>query len=525
MAEQFPIIIVIAPLFGALLVALVGIPIPRMCFPLAILSLAACFAGAIGTFAGVLETGPTIYSISGWERVVKPTGVFSISIEYRVDGISGIVLMVIASVALLNTVYSKVRVVSETPDKIAYHYILSLLLVSGLAGMTITNDAFNLYVLLEISSLTSYALIAMGSKRAVLSAFNYVIMGTIGASFYLLGVGYLYIKTGTLNMTDIREALTILPRDSVSIQIAFMLIMLGVWIKMAFFPLHGWLPNAYAFSPTATGTLMAPLVTKVMIYVMIRMMLTVFGTVYVFDYLQWSYLIVALSVIAIVAGSFFALSRTGLRKMMAYIIVAEVGYMVGGAWLANINGMTGAIYHIVSDAMMTFCLFMVIGIVIARTGDHRLTAFKGLYRTMPLTMTGFTIGALSMIGVPPTCGFFSKWYLVQGGIEAGQWAFVAALLFASLINAVIFFRLIELACFHGAETHGENIADEELESRWQNDAVEGGETGNGLARVPWTMLAPMLLVACSLLVIGVFNREITGWITVTLESFNFAPRG
>lgn len=410
MAEQFPVIIVIAPLFGAICVALLGFRFPAACFPLALASLALTLTATVGTLGTVLESGPQIYSLSGWERVAKSTGEISISIEYRVDVLSGIVLAIIGFVALLNCVFAKVRIEEESPGKTPHYYILSLLLVSGLAGMTITNDAFNLYVLLEISSLTSYALIAIGSKRAVLSAFNYVIMGTIGASFYLLGVGYLYIKTGTLNMTDIREALATLPPESASIHVAFMLIMVGVWIKMAFFPLHGWLPNAYAYSPTATGALMAPLVTKVMIYIMIRMMVSVFGTDYVFGFLQWSDLIVGLSVVAIVAGSFFALSRSDLRKMLTYLIVAEVGYMVGGAWLANANGMTGAIYHIASDALMTLCLFMAIGIIVVRTGEHRLTAFQGLYRTMPITMTGFTVGALSMIGLPPTCGFFSKWY-------------------------------------------------------------------------------------------------------------------
>ncbi len=525
MAEQFPILIVIAPLFGALLVALLGFRFPKMCLPLALLSLAVSLVSAVGTFLSVLETGPQIYSLSGWERVDKATGPISVSIEYRVDILSGIVLVVIALVGLLNALYSKASIALETPDKIPHYCILYLLLVSGLAGMTITNDAFNLYVLLEISSLTSYALIAIGSKRAVLSAFNYVIMGTIGASFYLLGVGYLYMMTGTLNMTDIREALATLPLESPSIHVAFMLIMVGVWIKMAFFPLHGWMPNAYAYSPTATGSLMAPLVTKVMIYIMIRMMMSVFGVAYVFEYLDWSNLIVGLSVIAIVAGSFFALSRSDLRKMLTYLIVAEVGYMVGGAWLANANGMTGAIYHIISDAMMTFCLFMAIGIIVTRTGNHRLTAFQGLYRKMPITMVGFTIGALSMIGLPPTCGFFSKWYLVHGGIEAGQWAYVVALLFSSLVNAILFFRLIEMAFFHGAHTHGETVDDDDHAHHHRNGLDPDSAPEQTLPQVPWSMLAPMLLVATSLILIGVFNREITAWIGTALESFNLAQSG
>ena len=522
MVEQFPIIIIIAPLFGAILIALLGFRFQAISLPVVVGSLAISLVSAVGTFLSVLKQGTLLYNLSGWERITTARGLFSVSIEYRVDAISGLVLIAIAAVALLNAVYSKVSVFTETPHKVSQYYILYLLLVAGLAGMTITNDAFNLYVLLEISSLTSYALIAIGSRRAVHSAFNYVIMGTIGASFLLLGVGYLFIKTGTLNMTDIHSALATVPTDSKSIQVALILILVGLWIKMAFFPLHGWLPNAYAYSPTATGTLMGPLVTKVMIYIMVRMMLTVFGTEYVFDHLQWTNIIVGLAVIAIVAGSLLALSRSDLRKMLTYLIVAEVGYMVGGAWLANSMGMTGTIYHILSDAMMTFTLFMVIGIVITRTGETQLTAFQGLYRKMPITMIGFTIGALSMIGLPPTCGFFSKYYLVRGGIEAGQWAYVGALLFSSLINAVIFFRLIEMAFFHGANAHGDEITDADHEHHRTRGTDLDAEPDQTLEKVPWSMLAPMLIAAFSLLAIGIFNRPIASWINVALETLNLA---
>ena len=521
MSEQFPIIIVIAPLFGAIAIALTGFRFPGSCFAIVLLTMAVASVAAVGTFASVLDSGTQIYNLSGWERVDGPAGSTSISIEYRVDVISGLILMVITLVGLLNAIYSKVRVAAETPGKIHYYYILYLLLIAGLAGMTITNDAFNLYVLLEVASLTSYALIAIGSKRAVLSAFNYVIMGTIGASFYLLGVGYLYIKTGTLNMTDIREVLATLP-DSRSVQAAFILILIGVWIKMAFFPLHGWLPNAYAYSPTATVCLMAPLVTKVMIYVMIRMMLTVFGVDYVFDDLQWSNVIVGLSVVAIVAGSFFALSRRDLRKMLTYLIVAEVGYMVGGAWLANDQGMTGAIYHILSDAMMTFCLFMAVGIIITRTGHHHTTAFRGLYGTMPVTMIGFTVGALSMIGLPPTCGFFSKWYLIRGGIAAGQYAYVGALLISSLANAVLFFRLIEMAYFQRTPSPGETTVEDDDEPHRRDGADRDSEPEATLSCVPWSMSVPLVIVAGSLIFIGVYNREIATWIGAALEAYPLA---
>lgn len=510
MAEHAPVIILLAPLFGSLLVILLGMKTKAACLPVSLVTMAVSLSAAFATLMQVLAQGEIRYRLGGWE---PPFG-----IEYRVDMLSALVLVVITGIAFLNVIYSTGRVRIETPEREPIYYTLLLLLIAGLAGMTITNDAFNLYVLLEISSLTSYALIAVGSRRAVLAAFNYVIMGTIGASFYLLGVGYLYIKTGSLNMTDIHSILVDQGlAGSTSIHVGFILIMLGVWIKMAFFPLHGWLPNAYTYSPTVTGTTMAPLVTKVMIYIMIRMMLTVFGAEYVFKTLGWSQVIIWLSTIAIVAGSIFALSRRDLRKMLCYLIVAEVGYMVGGAWLANESGMVGAMYHIISDAFMTLCLFFAIGIIVLRTGEHRLIAFRGLFRKMPITMTGFTIGALSMIGLPPTCGFFSKWYLMQGGIEAGHWEYVAALIFSSLVNAVIFFRLFEMAFLKDLY----KTEDEDAIITVDPDSVPDAETT--LPKAPWTMLGPMLFSAACVLLIGIFNRKIIEWLSSVASTVNFTP--
>ncbi|MFT4547229.1 MAG: multicomponent Na+:H+ antiporter subunit D, partial [Verrucomicrobiales bacterium] len=411
-------------------------------------------------------------------------------------------VIAITLVGFLNAIYSKTRVREETPRREHYFYALYLLLVAGLCGMVLTNDAFNLYVLLEICSLTSYALIAIGNRRAALASFNYVIIGTIGASFYLLGVGYLYIKTGALNMDGIHEVLKQAGiADSPTVKVGFILIMMGVWIKMALFPLHGWLSNAYSYAPTSTGALMAPLMTKVMVYIMIRMMISVFGIEFVFHEEFWSNGVVWIATIAVICGSVLALARDDIKKMLTYLIVAEVGYMVGGAWLGNRSGMLGASYHILADAAMTFCLFLAAGILINRTGKSRMDAFDGAFKKFPLTMTGFTVGALAMIGLPPTCGFFSKFYLIRGGIEAGQWQFVVALLISSLVNAVLFFRIFERAYFpKDVSSNIDHLPDQEA----QPERV--------LGRVPYSMLIPLLIAAASLLIIGLANKTIVAWL-------------
>ncbi|MFC1513180.1 monovalent cation/H+ antiporter subunit D family protein [Thermodesulfobacteriota bacterium] len=479
--EQYPILIVVIPLLSAFVINILGGMDKRFCYPATVLALAGSLAAATATLCRVASHGVIHYRLGGW---APPFG-----IEYVVDHLNALVLVVVAFVAFVAAIASKRSVAEELPHKINQFYTLFILLTTGLLGMTITGDAFNLYVLMEISALTNYALIAMGRNRALMASFNYVVIGTIGACFYLLGVGHLYIMTGSLNMADI---LTILPSlyGTNAILVAAILMLMGAWIKMAFFPMHGWLPNAYTYAPSATSSLVAPLMTKVSVYIMIRVMFSVLGAAYVFTVLPVKELIVWLATVAIVGGSLFALSQKDFKRMLTYLIVAEVGYMVGGAWLATEQGITGAILHIVNDAVMTLCLFLFAAIVVYKTKGHQLSNLQGLFKKMPVTMGAFAVGALSMIGVPPTAGFFSKWYLILGGIDAGQWQFVVALLFSSLVNAVLFFRIFEIAYYepesdqHG---HGDSVAIDEA---------------------PLSMLLPLVAVAITIILLGLYSGEI-----------------
>ncbi len=501
MADQLPAIVVLAPLLASLVVLLLGMWRESFALPLTVLGMGLTLAATVGQLIQVVgaEGQQITYFLGGWDNPVP------IGIHLAVDPVNAVVLVLVALVAFLTTVYSLVRVPEESPGKVAQIYALLLLLVCGLLGMTIAADAFNVFVLLEVSSLTSYALIAMGdSKRAAVASFNYVIMGTIGASFYLLGVGYLLAKTGSLNMADIHNIITTQGlQDSSTIQVAFIFIMLGLMIKMAFFPLHGWLPNAYSYCPSTSGCILAPLVTKVSVYVMIRMMITVFGMDYVLG-LAWNDAIVWLAVVAIAAGSILALNQRELKRMLCYLIVAEVGYMVGGIWLGNQTGMVGATYHILSDALMTLCLFLAASMIWRQTCTHSITSLDGLTRKMPVTMFGLLAGAFAMIGIPPTCGFFSKWYLIRGGIESGHWEYVAALLFSSLINAILFFRIIETAFFGKNPPEGHD--DHQPEAK--------------ISEAPVAAQISLITTALLLVLLGIFNSQVVKFIEPFLSTAN-----
>lgn len=484
--NQFPILILAIPLLSAFIICISAQKSKIAAYLILVAAMAGSVIAACGTLIQIVQTNsPIHYYLGDWK---PPFG-----IELVIDHLSGMVLVLVSTIALLTAVYSLRPVQEDIPDRIHHYYTLYALLVSGLLGMVATGDAFNLYVLLEISALSSYALLARGRGLAYYSTFKYIIMGTIGACFYLLGVGYLYIKTGSLNMADLSNLLNTTEMHlSVTIKISFILMIIGIWIKMAFFPLHGWLPNAYTYASTTTSCLIAPLMTKVSVYIMIRLMFSVFSVDYVFRTLQYDQLVIWMACTAIVVGSISALAQTDLKRMLCYIIVAEVGYMVGGVWLANGSGLTGAVYHILADGMMTLCLFMAVGAIIFRTRQSSLDAMGNIFRKMPVTAIVFVIAAFSIIGIPPTCGFFSKWYLIIGAIEAGQWLFIAALLFSSLINALIFFRIIEIGYFPKFDENEQESHDDKIV----------------VSEAPITMMIPMVLTAISLIAIGIYTNEI-----------------
>jgi multicomponent Na+:H+ antiporter subunit D len=486
MTAHFPALIIVVPLMAAFVVSIAGWIDKRLCFPLTAAALLTNLLISVGVLVDVQQTGLVEYFLAAW---APPVG-----IGLRVDHLNGLVLVAVSAVAFLNLVGTRPIVEKTYADRLGAFYTLYILLVTGLMGMTATGDAFNLYVLLEITALTGYALIGMGPGRAPLSSLNYIFMGTIGASFYLLGVGYLYLATGTLNMADLAVRLPEL-YDSRLVVSAFILCLAGLSLKMGLFPLHAWLPNAYSHAPSPVSSLVAPLMTKVMIYVMVRVVLFVFTPAFAFDRLQLDGPMVWLAVIAIVAGSFMALSTRRLKRMLTYIVVAEVGYMVGGFWLGNRAGMSGAILHIVNDAAMTFCVFLAAAAFLHKNQGETIDDLQGMFAKMPVTMGVFAVGGFSIIGVPPTCGFFSKWYLISGGLAAGQYAFVAALLFSSLVNLALFFRIFEIAYFEPFRDHHHGS---------HGDAAHR----TAIEEAPLQMLVVMVTTALTLFVLGVYSGDI-----------------
>ncbi len=483
--NNYPALVVIAPLLGAFFAGIITWVEDRLTYPFALAAMGISLYSSIQNLLTVLSTGPIQYRMAGW---APPMG-----IEYKIDSLNGMVMVLVAAILFLNLVASYRNIQKDTPDRSGAFFVMYLLFAVGLLGVTATGDLFNLYVLIEITSLSSYTMIALGDRdRGAIASLNYIFIGVIGASFYLLGVGYIYIKTGSLNMLDVAHILDTIEGSS-TVLVAFLLCMIGVWIKMALFPLHVWLPNAYSSAPMGFARVVAPLMTKVMVYAMVRLMVTVFGFDYIFEQLHLSDAVVWLGTIAILAGGVIALAQNNLKRMLTFIIVCEIGYMVGGAWLGNTLGMTGTILHIVNDAAMTFALFLAVGNMVYKLDRVNLQDLQGLFGKMPWTMTGFVLAAFSIIGVPPTCGFFSKWYLILGAFEAGAYHFAAALLISSLICAVLFFRVFEV-CFFEPESSG--------------DHGHGHHEAVAMDEAPVSSLAVLGIVSVALVGLGIFSRSI-----------------
>jgi multicomponent Na+:H+ antiporter subunit D len=407
---------------------------PRLAWPLAFGALLVVFAACVRLLLSVLRAGPVRHTLAGWPA--------PIGIELVADGLAAFVVTVVTGIGLLVTLYAREAVRRETPAEEAPFLGMFLVLLLGLSGIVLTGDLFNLYVFFEISALAGYALMAVGDRRAVVSSFRYLIMGTLGASLYLLGVGFLYTLTGSLNMADVAQRLPALGTNP-ALLVSLAMIVTGVGLKMALFPMHGWLPDAYTWAANTTSAIVAPVMTKVSAYVLLRVLFFVYGAELVTVRLPVGSTLAWLAAAGVVVGSVMAIAQADAKRMLAYSSIAQVSYIGIGIGLGSPVALVGAMLHVLNHATMKCCLFLVTGSVTLATGRTSLADWAGLGRHMPWTFAGFTLAALAMVGVPPTNGFFSKWYLVLGGIEAGAWGLVAVIVTSSLLTAVYFFRVLE----------------------------------------------------------------------------------
>ncbi|MEF8868056.1 MAG: proton-conducting transporter membrane subunit [Haloarculaceae archaeon] len=423
--------LVAVPLLGATVPVLLARRRERLGWPVALVVSLVHAALAAWTALVVLREGPVAAEIGG---IPAPFG-----IALRVDALSVPFLLLVAGSGLAVLAYTRVAGPRSGP-----FYGLYLLLVGGLTGVCVTADAFNLYVFLEISGLASYGLVARSDRpAAAVAALQYLLVGTVGASLYLFGVGYAYVATGVLSLRGLAAGFAAAGHGSTLVVVAFVLVVVGLAVKLALFPLHVTKPDAYAVAPTGVAALLAALASTVAGYALLRLLLSAFTyeALRAVPALRWGLFLAAGASVA--AGSLLAFRATEVRRLLAYSSVTQYGLAAFGLAVGTRLALVGAVIQLVGHAVMKGGLYLAVGVISARTGAETVDGYAGVAEEAPGAGAAVAVLALGMVGIPPTVGFAGKLYIAAGAFEAGLWPVAAVVLASTLLSLAYFGRLIQ----------------------------------------------------------------------------------
>lgn len=473
--DHLPVLQILIPFCAAPFIVLIGHR--KLAWIISFLASLAALVISYLLLLQVNDGGYISYHLGGW---APPLG-----IEYRIDAVNGLVLLLISAIGVLVLPFAYVSVNDELPEKDhTLFYACYMLCFTGLLGVVITGDAFNVFVFLEISSLATYVLVAQGAnrdRRALTAAYDYLIMGTIGATFFVIGLGFLYMATGTLNMADLAERISEQGSNR-TIRAGFAFIVVGMGLKVAMYPLHLWLPKAYTFAPSAVTVFLSATATKAAIYILLRFMFSIYDPGFIFETNIILLIFIPLALFAMFSSSFVAMFQVNFKRMLAYSSIAQIGYMLLGIGMLNQSGITATMVHMFNHGITKALLFMGVGALVLRTGSAFYSNLAGMGRIMPFTVAPIVIGGLSLIGVPGTAGFISKWMLVQAAFERGWWPIAVLIVLSSLLAVVYVWRALEVLYF-GKPVKNVNY----------NEA-------------PMAMLIPMWILAFACIWFGIFTE-------------------
>ncbi|KAB1185523.1 monovalent cation/H+ antiporter subunit D family protein [Haloferax sp. MBLA0077] len=456
---------------------------------------------AVAVVAAVARRGPLSYVVGGLPSEVG-IGLFA-------DAVTSAFLVLVAGSAVAFFV-----VVRATGTR--FGDSLWLLLVAGLSGVTVTADVFNLYVFLEISGLAAYALVATGrGASAALAAFRYLLVGTVGATLYLLGVGYLYIATGTLSMAGLNAALSEIGYDSTLVIASFALIAVGLGVKIALFPLHTWKPAAYATSPADVSALLATLVSTIAGYALVRLTFDVYTLGFLTDVPAARVGLLVAGAVSVVAGGVLTLRQTDIRRLLAYSSVLQFGLIVVAIGLATPTAVTGALVLLLSHAIAKGGLFASVGIL-ARDFDVKTVAdYTGLVRDAPVFTVAASVVFASLVGLPPTAGFAGKWYVALGAIEAQSWTIAFLVVGSTLLSILYVGRVVETMVFGTPSTDVFGRTGGEPTGRPPVSADGGQLPTQSLTRASLVLVA----VGVAVVALGLWSSDLAAWFQPVVEGW------
>jgi len=423
---------------------------------------------------------PVIISIGGW----RPP--FCINL---VAGPVGVLFSaIIALVGLLVSIYALDYIKEGATER--YH-ILYLLLLTGATGVVLTGDIFNLFVFFEILCISSYALVAYLRERSgIESAVKYLIQGAVGSSLLLIGIGLLYGQFGTLNMADI--AGKIASASPIFLFVPMVLLITGLGVEAAIFPLNAWLPDAHSSAPSSVSAILSGIAIEVGLYAVVRVVFTIFGASGILPFLA------LLGILTLLVGEMCAFSQNNIKRMLAYSSIGQIGLILFALAIGTSYGVTGGLFQLVSHTLSKALLFLAAGYMIYRAGSMEISALEGMGRKMPLTCLAFTIGTFSLVGLPPFIGFPSKFLIVRAALatkETFLFVLIGFALLATVIEGAYFFRVIQVLYF------------------------KGGKINPGSKEAPVAALIPMFIFVLLILLVGIYPKLVTGVVNSAASEF------
>ncbi|MBN1595522.1 NADH/ubiquinone/plastoquinone (complex I) [candidate division FCPU426 bacterium] len=378
-----------------------------------------------------------VYHMGAWQT--------PIGIDLRLDGLASLLLISINLIGLTSSFYS-VAYMRQYTSKLRY-YSLFLLMVAGMNGVVLAADLFNLYIFVELASIASYALVAFGCEHEELeAAFKYLILGSLATLFALIGISLIYGLTGSLNMAQVAGRLASTP-SSTALLFALALLCTGFALKSALVPFHAWLPYAHPSAPAPISAMLSGVLIKAIgIYVLARLLFNVFGlTPLLQTVLQ------TLGVLSMVVGVLLAIGQWDMKRLFAYHSISQIGYVVLGLSLATPLGLIGALYHLFNHSIFKSLLFLNAGAVEYATGTRELRKLGGLRRLLPVTATTSLVGSLSIAGIPPFNGFWSKLIIIIACVQAEHYWLAGAAVFVSFMTLASFLKVQKYAFLETAK--------------------------------------------------------------------------